>query len=275
MLVAHPDNAADELLEDGVNGVLAASDAPEDLADGDRARPRGGRRAAGGRRRDWFARNARRLSLDASLDVVAGALPVSVSVLIGAFNNATTLEQAMRSMLDQTVRDLELIVIDDGSADDSRAVARAVDDPRVRVIGLDANAGIARSLNHGLREARAPVVAVQDADDWAAPERLERQLAVLDARPDVAVVGTRMREVDGSGAEVRRARTLFRAGDVNDVLLRFNPIPNTSAAFRRESVLALGGYDAGYRYAMEYDLWLRLADRGSSTPSTRRCRRGA
>lgn len=183
-----------------------------------------------------------------------------VSVLIGAYNNAATLEEAMRSILDQTVRDLELIVVDDGSADDSRAVALGVDDPRVRVIGLDENVGIARSLNRGLQEARAPVVAVQDADDWSAPERLERQLAVLDARPEVAVVGSRMREVDGTLQE-RRPRTLFRAGDVNDVLLRFNPIPNTSAAFRRDVALRLGGYDSRYRYAMEYDLWLRIADR--------------
>ncbi len=68
-----------------------------------------------------------------------------------------------------------------------------------------------------------------------------------------------MREVDETLTE-RRARTLFRAGDVNDVLLRFNPIPNTSAAFRRDVVLGLGGYDPRYRYAMEYDLWLRVAD---------------
>jgi glycosyltransferase involved in cell wall biosynthesis len=185
-----------------------------------------------------------------------------VSVVIGAYNNAGTLEEAMRSMLGQTLGDLELLVVDDGSADDSRAVAERVarDDDRVRVLGLPANVGIARSLNQALAAVRAPVVAIQDADDFSAPERLERQLAVLDARPEVAVVGSRMREVDGSGAEVA-PRTLFRAGDVNDVLLRFNPIPNTSAAFRRDVVRALGGYDDRYRFAMEYDLWLRVADR--------------
>jgi len=183
----------------------------------------------------------------------------AVSVLIGAYNNAGTVREAIDSILGQTVGDLEVVVIDDGSTDGSGDVARAVGDERVRVLTMPHNVGISRSLNEGLRAARAPVVAVQDADDWSAPERLERQLALLDARPDVAVVGCRMHEVDETGAAVR-PRTSFVAGDVTEVLLRFNPIPNTSAAFRRDVALALGGYDPRYRYAMEYDLWLRMTD---------------
>jgi glycosyltransferase involved in cell wall biosynthesis len=184
-----------------------------------------------------------------------------VSVLIGAYNNASTLEQAIDAILAQTVTDLELVLIDDGSSDATpQVIAAAVArDPRVRALTMGRNVGISRSLNEGLRAARAPVVAVNDADDYSAPERLERQLAVLDARPEVAVVGSRMHEVDPAGRPLA-PRTTFRSGDVNDWLLRFNPIPNTSAAFRREPVLALGGYDPRYRYAMEYDLWLRIAD---------------
>ncbi|MET0770155.1 MAG: glycosyltransferase [Solirubrobacteraceae bacterium] len=185
-----------------------------------------------------------------------------VSVLIGAFDSAATLEEAIGAILGQTVADLELIVVDDGSRDDSAAIAdaAAVRDPRVSVLRMGTNVGISRSLNAGLEAARAPVVAVQDADDVSAPTRLERQLALLDERPDVTVVGCRMREVDPAGRELR-PRTAFAPGDVRAVLPRFNPIPNTSAAFRREVALAAGGYDPRYRYAMEYDLWLRLAER--------------
>lgn len=185
-----------------------------------------------------------------------------ITVLIGSYNNAATLDRAIDAILDQTVAELELIVIDDGSSDATPEVAaRAMErDARVRFLPMERNLGIARSLNEGLRAARAPVVAVQDADDFSAPERLERQLAVLDARPEVAVVGTRMHEVDEAGRALA-PRTSFAAGDVNEVLPRFNPVPNTSAAFRRAAALEAGGYDARYRYAMEYDLWLRLADR--------------
>ncbi|HWC28396.1 MAG TPA: glycosyltransferase family 2 protein [Solirubrobacteraceae bacterium] len=184
-----------------------------------------------------------------------------VSVLIGAYDNAATLERAIDAILGQTVADLELLVIDDGSRDATpQVIAAAVArDERVRALTMERNVGISRSLNAGLRAARAPVVAVQDADDYSAPERLERQLSLLDARPDIAVVGTRMHEVDRVGRALA-PRTSFRAGDVNDVLMHFNPIPNTSSAFRRDVVLALGGYDPRYRYAMEYDLWLRVAD---------------
>lgn len=192
----------------------------------------------------------------------SGAGEPRVSVLIGAYDSAATLRRAIDSILDQTLAELELIAIDDGSRDATPALIAdaAARDGRVRALAMGRNVGIARSLNAGLREARAPVVAVLDADDLAGPRRLERQLAVLEARRDVAVVGSRMREVDASGRELA-PRTKFRAGDVNRVLMRFNPIPNTSSMFRRDVALALGGYDPRYRYAAEYDLWLRIAER--------------
>ncbi|HXV06104.1 MAG TPA: glycosyltransferase [Solirubrobacterales bacterium] len=188
--------------------------------------------------------------------------PPAVTVLIGAYDNERTLPRAITSILEQTESNLELIVIDDGSGDRSAEVARAAIglDPRGRVMRLERNVGIAHSLNEGLRAGTAPVVAIQDADDYSAPERLARQLAALAADPGVAVVGARMREVDARGRELR-PRTTFTAGDVGPVLLRFNPIPNGSAAFRRDVALALGGYDSRYRYAAEYDLWLRIVER--------------
>jgi glycosyltransferase involved in cell wall biosynthesis len=188
--------------------------------------------------------------------------PPAVTVLIGAYENERTVARAVASILEQTERNLELIMIDDGSRDGSSAVAREAigSDPRGRVMRLERNLGIARSLNAGLEAAAAPLVAIQDADDYSAPNRLERQLAVISEGPDVAVVGARMREVDETG-RILQPRTSFTAGDVGPVLLRFNPIPNGSAMLRRDAARGLGGYDSRYRYATEYDLWLRLAER--------------
>ena len=188
--------------------------------------------------------------------------PPAVTVLIGAYDNEPTVARAIASILGQSEPRLELIVIDDGSSDGSAAAAEAAigADPRGTVMRLERNVGIARSLNEGLRAARAPVVAIQDADDHSAPERLERQLGLLAQEPEVAVVGARMREVDAAG-RLLAPRTSFAAGDVGPTLMRFNPIPNGSAAFRRDAVLTLGGYDPRYRYAAEYDLWLRVAER--------------
>jgi glycosyltransferase involved in cell wall biosynthesis len=185
----------------------------------------------------------------------------AVTVLIGAYDSAATLPRAIASILGQTEKRLELIVIDDGSRDPSASVAREAigSDPRGHVVQMERNVGIARSLNAGLREAAAPVVAIQDADDYSAPQRLERQLAALAADPSVAVVGSRMREVDAAG-RVFRPRAQFASGNIGEALLRFNSIPNGSAAFRRDVALGLGGYDPRYRYASEYDLWLRIAE---------------
>ncbi len=187
--------------------------------------------------------------------------PPRVSVLIGCWNNSATLGKAIDSILGQTLRELELIVVDDGSTDASAEIVRAAaaSDPRVRHLPL-AHMGISRSLNEGLRAAAAEFVAFQDADDWSLPERLERELAVLESRSEVAAVGCRMLEVDATGRKLT-PRTTFAAGDINDVLLSFNPIPNSCAIVRRAVVLELGGFDARYLYAMDYDLLLRLADR--------------
>ncbi len=181
-----------------------------------------------------------------------------VSVLIGAWNNASTLPRAIGSILDQTLSELELLVLDDGSEDHTQRVVEAIADPRVRYIQLP-HRGIAATLNDGLEQARAELVAVLDADDWALPGRLEAQCALLAARPDVAVVGSRMQEVDKAGRELRN-RTSFKSGDVTRALLWFNPIPNTASCYRRDVARAAGGYDGRFRYATEYDLWLRIAD---------------
>lgn len=189
--------------------------------------------------------------------------PPRVSVLIGCWNNASTLRVAAQSILTQTLSDLELVIVDDGSTDGTPQLAAELEsaDPRVRYLPL-AHMGISRSLNEGLRAARAQFVAFQDADDWSEPTRLEREVAVLERRPEVVAVGCRMREVDASGAELA-PRTSFAAGDVNAALMRFNPIPNSCAMVRRAVVLDAGGFDPRYLYAMDYDLWLRLAEGGT------------
>ena len=185
-----------------------------------------------------------------------------VTVLIGVYDNERTVGRAIESILTQTIAELELIVIDDGSNDRSAAAVEAITgpDPRARLLSLPSNTGIPASLNTGLAEASAPLVAIQDADDFSEPNRLQRQLAVLEAEPEVVLVGARMREVDAEGRELR-PRTRFPAGDVGPALMRFNPIPNGCAMFRRREVAAMGGYDVRFRYAAEFDLWLRLAER--------------
>jgi glycosyltransferase involved in cell wall biosynthesis len=181
-----------------------------------------------------------------------------MTAIVGTWNRARYLPDAIGSLLAQTLDQLEVIVADDGSTDETPQVVRLFEDPRVRYL-RGPHVGISANLNRAIAEARADYVALLDSDDWAMPERLERQLDVLESRPEVAVVGFRMTEVDARGQEVV-PRVTFASGDVNDALMHFNPISNSCAAFRREAVLAVGGFDPSYRCTVDWDLWLRVAD---------------
>ena len=99
--------------------------------------------------------------------------------MIGCWNNADTLREAIDSILGQSLRELELIIVDDGSTDATPEIVRQAQagDPRVRYLALE-HMGISRSLNRGLAAAQAELVAFQDADDWSLPERLEREARV-------------------------------------------------------------------------------------------------
>ena len=124
-----------------------------------------------------------------------------VTVLLPVYNGGPFLPRVLASLLAQTWRDFEVLVIDDGSSDGSAeiAAAHARSDPRVRVLRNERNLGLARTLNRGLDEARSPLVARQDVDDLSHPERLARQVAFLEAHAEVALVGAQGWEIDRDG----------------------------------------------------------------------------
>ena len=183
----------------------------------------------------------------------------AVSVLMGSYNAGGWLDAAVRSVLDQTFGDLELIVIDDGSTDGSGSRLRAIADPRLRV-ERQARAGLTRALIRAAGLARAPLLARLDADDLAAPDRLERQVAHLRAHPEIGLLGTAAREVAADGGERGLVRPPEDDGALRWALIRRNPFVHSSIVMRRELVERVGGYDATFPVAQDYDLWLRLSE---------------
>jgi len=115
----------------------------------------------------------------------------SVSILLPAWNAEKTLSIALRSLLNQTFADFEVLLLDDGSTDNTVGVAAAIDDPRVRVVHDGRRLGLARRLNQGIELARGSYIARMDADDVCFPERLARQVAFLNAHAEVDLVGCR------------------------------------------------------------------------------------
>jgi glycosyltransferase involved in cell wall biosynthesis len=176
---------------------------------------------------------------------------VKVSVVMPVRDGERFVVEAVESVLGQTERDLELIVVDDGSTDATPRLLAEVTDPRLRVLTQEPR-GLAPALNAGCAEADAPVIARMDADDFALPDRLERQLAFLDAHPEVALVGGGIVLVDEGGREFDREPGRATLADGNDIV-------HGTVAMRTAALRALGGYRLDQ--AEDYDLWLRFQER--------------
>lgn len=193
--------------------------------------------------------------------------PPLISVLMSVYNGADYLEEAVESVLNQDLREIEIILIDDGSTDRSPELleAFAASDPRVLVDILPENQGIAEALNHGLRHARAPLIARMDADDVALPKRLSTQLAYLDAHPETVICGTGLETIDAAGQSMR---STYRVRDdfCTRWLLRFFPvIPHPTFLFRREPMAGTPiFYDREFETAEDYDFMCRIVAHGQA-----------
>jgi glycosyltransferase involved in cell wall biosynthesis len=181
-----------------------------------------------------------------------------------AYNVAPYLGAAMDSVLSQTHRDVELIVVDDGSTDDTPRIAgeRARRDGRVRILHR-ANGGIAAARNDAMRAATAPVFAILDSDDLWDPSYLETQLAILEQRPDVDVV-TANAWLLGGRHDGRSARPFPDARPEPDLaaIISDETAVFIMSVFRRRMYDAIGGFDETFRTNEDYDYWLRAAAAG-------------
>ena len=181
-----------------------------------------------------------------------------VSVILPVHNGGRFLRASVESILAQTLRDLELIVVDDGSTDGA-IEALGISDPRLRVLRQE-NRGLVASLNRGLDEARHDLVARMDADDVSRVDRLELQVAYLSTHPEVAAVGCCYDVVDEQEATVAEIHVAAAPGYQRRRLCFRNVLPHPGMTFRRRAVLDVGGYrDVGP--AEDYDLWVRLSAR--------------
>jgi glycosyltransferase involved in cell wall biosynthesis len=180
------------------------------------------------------------------------------SVVIATRNYGRYVAAALRSVLWQTWRDLEVIVIDDGSTDDTATVLQPfLTDPRVRYVRTD-GLGQSRAKNLGIQVSRAPLIAFLDADDEWMPEKLERQLPLF-ANPAVGVVYSRRTLMDAAGNERATPQAAMVRGQCYDHLLVQNPVCFSSVIVRRTVFESVGMFDPNLPLAIDYDLWLRVA----------------
>ncbi|MCC6580766.1 MAG: glycosyltransferase [Phycisphaeraceae bacterium] len=185
-----------------------------------------------------------------------------VSVVMPVYNGQAYLRQAARSILDQSLNDLELIAVDDGSTDASLDILTqlASEDGRVRVI-QQAHEGIVVALNRGCAEAKSPLIARMDCDDIADSSRLADQTAFLKVHDRVALVGTAARVIGPAGQVSHILAPPTEPAEVRRQLQHSCCMIHPSVMLRREVLRTFGGYRAPLRHAEDYDLWLRISER--------------
>lgn len=184
-----------------------------------------------------------------------------VSVVMPNYDGAKYLAEAIASVLAQTFADFELLVLDDGSSDDSLAIARAFDDPRVHVHALE-HGGLPATLNRGIALARGELIARMDSDDIARPHRFARQVAYLDAHPDVIVLGAQVELLYSDGRRAPGEPMPCTPDEVAQVLPELPVLLHPTVFMRTAAVRAVGGYRAAYARAEDCDLWLRISELG-------------
>ncbi len=194
-----------------------------------------------------------------------------VSVIIPSFNHAAFIKSAVESVLTQTLQELEVIIVDDGSADCSAQIIGDITDSRARSILLGKNQGACEALNIGIRESKAPLIAICNSDDEWLPQKLALQLRVLESNPRLAAVFSDVFWIDEHGDELEdkhiatagvfQQTNRSRAAWLRDLVQGRNCLCHPSVLIRRDIYHECGLYDNCLRQLPDYNMWLSVLEK--------------
>jgi len=184
-----------------------------------------------------------------------------VSVIIPSYNRAHYIKETIDSILAQTYKNFEIIVIDDGSSDNTREVLEAYKD-RISYFYQE-NQGVASTRNRGVEEARGEYVSFLDCDDIWFPEKLEKQIEYVNEHPHVALVCAEVHIINSDGKFVKHVKRDESLPLTFENLFEQSLVHVPTTIVKRQVILALGGFDPTVAISDDYDLWLRLIKRYS------------
>ncbi|GAB5562287.1 MAG: hypothetical protein SynsKO_39340 [Synoicihabitans sp.] len=186
------------------------------------------------------------------------------TVLMPTYNSAKFVGAAVESILNQTVDNFELLIVDDGSSDDTVSVVQSYRDPRIRLVQRSTNGGIVAALNDGLAQIQSPFVMRMDADDVSLPERLKIQIKYLEQNQNLALCGSDFFPLIEGATELSSWVKFFEPEQVSVACLFTNPICHPTVTFRR-SLLPTEGYTAAYPHAEDFAMWITLSEHSRIT----------
>ncbi len=184
-----------------------------------------------------------------------------VSVVMSVYNGQKFLNEAIESILSQTFKAFEFIIVDDGSTDNSLEIIKsyAKIDKRIRIIKNKKNLGLTKSLNKALSAAKAKYIARQDSDDVSLPERLEKQYCFLETHKSYGLVGTGAIIIDSKARPIKKSFIIKNNAFIKLYLRLGNCFFHGSVMFRKSLFLKLRGYNEFFKRSQDYELWTRFA----------------
>lgn len=178
---------------------------------------------------------------------------------MSVYNDAAYLAQAVESILNQSFRDFEFLIFNDGSTDGSKEILEelANKDNRIKLINQE-NIGLTKTLNRGLSMAQGEYIARMDSNDISVFDRLEKEVKFLDDNKDFAVVGSFTEVIDDNGKNIGFHKPAVIDTEIKKLSFFSGQLTHSSVMFRKKEIVALGGYDENIKYAQDADLWFRI-----------------
>ncbi|WP_407276070.1 glycosyltransferase family 2 protein [Halothiobacillus sp. DCM-1] len=187
---------------------------------------------------------------------------VKVSVIIPTFNRSAVIAESINSVLEQSFKELELIIVDDGSSDNTEDIINKINDKRVVYIRNEQNKGAAESRNIGIWKASAEIIAFQDSDDIWLRDKLKKSMLALGDNPDAIGVFSSFIQLDPKGKNFTRKGFDSKGKNQHDEILYKNFIGTPCAVVRKKYLLEVGGFDENLPALEDWDLFIRLTKLG-------------
>lgn len=184
-----------------------------------------------------------------------------ISIIIPTYNRERLIARSVKSVLNQTYQDFEIIIVDDASTDNTRELVAGFNDERIRYVRHEENKGEAAARNTGIKAARGDYIAYQDSDDEWFPEKLARQIKLLeDASPEVGVIYTGFWKTENHGRTyIPFSWVNQKNGDIHKELLKGNFIGSPVVLIKRECFSKVGLFDERLRNLVDWEMWLRIS----------------
>ena len=186
-----------------------------------------------------------------------------VSIILPTYNRSQYICRAIESVLNQTYDNLELIIIDDGSKDNTLEIISKYQNPKIKVIRNKENLGFVKSLNKAIKLAQGKYIARIDDDDyWSDSKKLKKQIEFLENNPEYVLVGSGMIKIDKNGKEIKKYLFLEKDQELRKKMLLTDYFVHPGVVFRKEDWERVGGYNEEFYFSQDWDLWARLGKIG-------------